>query len=382
MQVSGVSLMRIPLFCLLVLAPLMTGCRGRGGYEVYDFSLSRHSWEEAAISAEFVRAGMFGKRTPVMPDELSILVMNATYDTLFAGSALEFTLDDSSLGDREPVTVEVCARFSDQWICAQENLRASPKRVSLVEQFRYPLDDTHDRGQFEFDVAVERAVFEGEGWEPIDVTDGVSGFIDVFVGSAPEDRIRIPFSASRGRFDLRRFDNYNDFRYRLDSELMDNQEASVQYEIFAGLEGAVQLVASGQRVVSAVTYEHRLANVEGFVRQVAQRLVQELSSFFGGRRLQSTIDAWHFDHEEREYRIDMHFQWRGSFFDSRSYRLEGELRVAEDGSDAVFVMLDGDRVGIERWNDRFDEEEVRFMRLEVAQQPQRYRPFDRRLSYN
>lgn len=370
----------IELLILLGLAVAAAGCDVKKEHAMHEFAVERQSWDTVAVEVEFVQRSMIGRPEPVVPDELTILVMDARYDTLYAGSESPFGVDDLTLGDAERLIVEVCGRFGESWICSQEELRASPKRVSIAETFRYPVDDTYDRGQFGFDVLVERVRFGGEGWEPVDFKGEVSGYIDAFVLEFPEARIQMPFTNLNARFDLRRHANYNDFRFYLDSQLMDHQEATVQFEVFGGIDGTPNLLASLERTVSPVTHEHRLANVHGFARQVRRRLVQHLSSWYDGRRMMESVGAWRFDYEAKTYVIEMGFSWRGGFFSNRDFRLEGELTVNEDGTGAVFVMMDGDRSGIDRWNERFEGEEVRFTRLELERPPERYRPHDRRLS--
>ncbi len=366
---------------VLLLVLSAAGCSAREDHAIPDVAFDRISWDSVRVDAAFVRHSVLGRSENVTPTEFSVLALNARYDTLYAGSSAGFDLDDAALGNGERVIVEVCGRIDESWVCTQDELRSSPKRVLISEKIQYPIDDTYDRGRFDFEIDVERKVHGGEGWEPIDFRGDVSGHMDVFVaGGEPDAWVRIPFTRASGAFDLRRLENYHEFRFHLDSRLMDHQEAQVHFQIHGGINGETELLASVEKTVSAITSEHRLANVQGFVRQVGRRLVNELSSFFGGRRAIASVQAWRFDHEASTYVIDMAVTWRGSFFDGNDYRLEGELTVRDDGYGATFVMMDGNRRGIERWNERFADTELQFRRLDVERPPERYRPGGGRLS--
>lgn len=364
----------------VLLAGLLVGCGARKEYGIAELRVDRSSWDSLEVLVSFTSRTTIGRPDDIAPDELTVLAFSEEYDTLYAGTSPDFHVADARLGDREGVILEICGRFGVRWICAQEGVRASPKRVTVSENIVYPLDDSFDRGRYDLDVRIERRRFEGEGWEEIDFQGSVSGYMEAYVEGAPEEPVRIPYTRTSGRFDLSRLDNYHDFRFYLDSQLMDHQEAEVRFLVYGSISGPPELLTTASRTVSAITSEERLANVQGFVRQVARHLVDDLSSFFGGRRSVAYVNAWHFDQAEDRYVIDMEVAWRGSFFDNREYRLEGELTVDEDGAAPVFRMLDGNRRGVDRWNQRMRGEEVRFSPLEVEYPPERYRPRGRRLS--
>lgn len=366
---------------ILATVLLSAGCGARQEYAVREVGLERLSWDSTAVDAVFTRSTTLGGAKVIAPDELSVLVLSARYDTLFSGGATTFLIDDAALGDHERVVVECCGRFDVRWICTQQELRSSPKRVRIDEEIQYPIDGRFDRGRYAFEARVERQQFAGSGWEEIDFTGDIGGHLEVYVDGAPDERVRIPFTELQGRFDFSRLANYNNFRFNLDSQLMDHQEAEVRFLVYGGINGESSLLATVDRKISAVTSEHRLANVQGFARQVARGIVHELSSFFGGRRTVASVAAWRFDQIEQRYIIDMEVRWRGSFFDDREYHLAGELTVHESGASPRFVLTDGNRQGIQRWNQRIGGTELRFERLEVERPPERYRPGRRLSSY-
>lgn len=361
---------------------MTSGCGARKEYAVERLEIDRDSWDTLRVDAAFAIRRAIGRPAIIEPEELSVLAFDEAYDTLFAGDTTIFPIPDASLGNREGIVVEVCGEFSGGRICEQEAIRASPKRLTVAETIRYPIDDNFTQGRFELDVSVERERMDGEGWEQVPFDGDVTGFLEAFVEGAPEASVRVPFARPTGTFDLARHPSYNDFRFYLDSQLMDESEAQVNFLVFAGIDDDPELRGRSEHHISPVTDEERLANVQGFARQVAEHLIDELASFLGGRRATFHIASWNYDRESDRYEIDMGMRWRGSFFDNRAYEIEGQLEVNEDGSNASFQMLDGNRRGIERWDRRLGRDQVMFRRLDVEQPTSRYRPgLRQRISY-
>ena len=200
---------------------------------------------------------------------------------------------------------------------------------------------------------VERLSHDGRA-EAIDYSGPLHVALEAEVRNAPESRMHIPLPRTEGSFDLARHPGYNDFRYFLDSELMDNDEAFVHFNILAGFRpDSLNSAASVTRHVSPVSRGERHANAQGFARQAARRIAGELTGFLGPRRLELNLETWTFDRSENRYRISMVVSWRRGVFGGVSTRISGELTVGEGGENAMFMLSDGNRDGLERWISRF-----------------------------
>ena len=57
-----------------------------------------------------------------------------------------------------------------------------------------------------------------------------------------------------------------------------------------------------------------------------------------------------------------------------STRISGELTVGEAGENAMFMLSDGNRDGLERWISRIDGDVLALGHLDVIAPRQRYRP--------
>lgn len=361
-------------------ALLLVACGARKEYAVEGVTVDRIGWDSLVVHVEFSERTSIGGARTLKPDSSSVIGYDANHDTLFAGQGPGFSFPDHRLGDREGVVLDVCGAVRGRWICEQTGVRASPKRVKIDAEVDFPIDDDFSRGRYSLAHFVERDELDGHGSERIRHEASPVVYLEAFVDGAPDASVRLPLARTSGAFDLARSPSYSDFRFYLESNLMDHGEVDVHFRISAGLGTADEAVAMITTTVSSITREDRLANVEGFIRQASRALVDDLASFLGGRRMEAYLNAWHFDRENRVYQIDMEVRWRGSFFDQRSYELEGVLTVGENGEAAVFAMMEGNRPAVERWNRRIGRSEHPLGTLRLDRPPSRYRPGSRQES--
>lgn len=370
---SGVlAVMAFPFFCLLIL----TGCGSRTEYLASDLSLERSGWDTVYVDVSFARRTVIGGSTPLRPDSVVVTLFDAQYETVYSGPRGGIPIPDRRLGDRERLTIEICGTVRSRQICVQDMLHASPKRLQVDEEIVYPDGSDLAEGSYEFSFDVERKEFDGEGWERID-PEAVNGHLLVWVddGEAREKgKVQVPFTSPRGNFDLSRYANYKDFRFYLDSELLDQETASVHFEIFAGLSGTPTRLASVRKEVQQKTEGERSDDVRYFVEQATEMLIDELGSFLGGRRAMAYVEEWRFNQLSQQYQIAMEIEWDGPIFDRGHYELQGDLEVGADGSRARFDIRGGNRRAVRRWRTRTDGRSLRLGDLEPRRRGGRTTP--------
>lgn len=352
---------------------LLVGCGARHEYRGEHLVLERSGWDTLHVGVSFVRRAVLGGDSPIKPESILLSVFDEGYETVYEGGPGSVPLPDRRLGDRERLTVEVCGIVRGRRICLQDMIRASPKRLSLDGEIIYPTGSDLAEGQYVFIFSAERQIFAADDWESIEPS-GVKGFVLAWVES-PEGRergtVRIPFESTRGSFDLSRGANYKNFRYYLDSELLDEEIAGVNFEVHAGLGGDPARLAVVRKEVRHETEDERADAVRYFVEQSTERLIDELGSFLGGRRAVAYVEDWEYDRLSRTYRVTVEARWEGPVFNRRTYEVEGTLEVSDDGSDASFRLRSGNRRAVDRWRDRVDGDILRLGTLDVLGRDQR-----------
>jgi hypothetical protein len=366
------SLVRAVL--VMGMAVMVAACGARTEYAVEEVRVDRPAWDSLIVDVTFVQRTLLGRSRRLDPDSTMIVAYSTDSDTLLAGPGPSFSFPDLALGDREGVLLDVCGAIRNRWICDQMGIRASPKRITVDADIDFPIEPSFTRGRYAVATVIEREALNGGEVERIPYRGQTVMMIEAFVPNAEEARVRMPIRGSSGDFNLAAHAGYDDFRFFLDSHLMDHGEAPVQFVVFAGLDAPSEAVAHLTRTVSPITHEDRLANVNGFVRQAARILVDDLSAFLGGRRMAAYLHGWHYNAMEERYEIEMEVRWRGSFFDQRDFTLIGVLRVGETGEDAVFSLSEGNRPALDRWERRIRSNQRRIGQLQVERPVERYRP--------
>lgn len=365
---------------VLIGAVLATaGCGARREYYISHLAVEQAGWDTLRVDVDFARRTAIGGAREFTPDTATVQVFDRAYRSLYSGAPGAIPIPDERLGDREPLLVEICGIVEGRSICVQEQERASPKRIHVDQHIEYPEGGDYDRGRYDLAFRAERRRFDADGWEPLHRIPDVSGYLLARVDSQEDGRVKVPFTTSRGRFDLARHENYRDFKYYLDSRLLDEQQARVHFDVYAGINGQVARLASVEKRVELKTEEERREEVRVYAEQATERVVDELSSFLGGRRAVAYVDTWDFDPASRRYRVQMEVQWRGSFFRGDRYELHGELEVDEDGSQARFRVRSGNRDALRRWRDRVDADVLDLGTLDPPEQESVVAyPFERR----
>ena len=342
----------VPLGGLVLLC--VSGCRLGPRFAVSEFELDRADWDSLSVSVGFERSGLFVS-APVVPHEApTITLFDSRFDTLYHGVESKLTVPDRSLGNGEPMLVEVCGRIMGRDVCEQKGFLASPKRITVKHVIDYPQGGDLERGRFSLEFVVERGRWDSEEWEVIDRGDDVTGFLHAYVDGFQEEGVRIPFQRRSGGFNLARLDNYRDFRYYLRSKLLEENEARVYFEVFGGLRGEEVRLAADEKIVKKKAREVRELEAGYFVEQAADRILHRLTSFLGPSRTYVYLDSWQFIEGEHRYTIDIEITWASSFFRQHWHRISGTLQVDEDGRNAAFRRTRSNERGIDRWRDRVD----------------------------
>ena len=359
---------RAPVLLLAAAAAAaVIGCGARTEYVVQNLAVERTSWDSLRVDVDFARRAVIGGSSPVEADSVIVVLFDADYDTLFTGGAGAVPVPDGRLGDRERIMLEVCGSVKRRHICVQESLRASPKRLDVSQEITYPRQGDLEEGDYDLSFQVLRREFDGENWEPIDA-HGISGHLLAWVDdpkAKTEGAVRIPFRDSRGRFNLARQPNYKNFKYYLDSQLLDEDAAAVYFDVYAGLGGNHIHLSSTRKEVRRKDNDQRELEVRYFAEQAAETIIDELGSFLGTDRAYAYVEDWSYNTISRTYEIELEIEWEGSMFDRGRHEIEGMLDVAEDGSSARYRLRDGNRRALRKWRARTDEEVLMLGRLEV-----------------
>ncbi len=336
--------MRVLLFisCLLVV-----GCGAREEIVVSKFALTHQGWDTLAVSVGFASKTVLSGTKSVKQDSTRIVAFNASYDTLYAGSDSIFVISDADLGNQERVLVEVCGEVKAVVVCEQGMTSASPKRVTVEPNIKYPLRKKVFEGEYRLPFLVER--LEGEEWKQIRSSSSLQGFMKAYVQGKEEEAIVLPFTQQRGDFNLAYKNNYKDFKFYLDSALLDRNEANVVFDVYVDLEGVADVVGSVSKEIKVKTDEEHKEDLALVVEEAADWIIEHLTPFLRRKKNTVFIDQWSYNTFKKMYAVEMEVEWRGSMFNRSKYNLSGLLEVYEEGNRATFKIKEGNRRAVQRW---------------------------------
>jgi len=328
---------------------LLLGCGARTEYRVEVLRIAQQGWDTLAVQVSFVEHTTLGGAKPAIPDDIQWLAFDATYDTLYSGSGDRIPFIDANLGDRERVMVEVCGRFGAFQVCEQEAVLASPKRIQLASELDYPDGTAYTKGRYHFRFQVERQIFGNESWEPIWPERPPESYMVASTLGMGKTGVTFPISGKRGRFNLERLPNSADFQYYLKSQLQDEQQAKVEFKVFAQLRAEPVYLTTIERVIRRKTDAERAYEVAFFADQIARRLLDKLQVDVPEQRVYAYIDDWTYEADAEQYQIDLEIVWKGTSWRARKYVLYGRLDVAETGYPATFTCTRCNRHADRLW---------------------------------
>ncbi|MEM8484765.1 MAG: hypothetical protein AAF564_04415 [Bacteroidota bacterium] len=330
---------------------LLASCTAREEIVVSDLTLMHRGWDTLVVNVDFASQTVLGGIQPVDETNKWIVAFNASYDTLYAGEETVFGIPDIDLGNEEQVLVEVCGDVKLLRVCEQAIVAASPKRVSLEPDITYPLRKKVFEGAYKLPFIVER-LGQDTSWQKINPSGALHGYLEAYVQGRKETAIQLPFSKSRGGFNLAYKQNYKDFKFYLDSALLDDKSANVIFDVYVDLEGFTDAVATTAKEILVKTEDEHKQDIALFVEQAADKLVDRLSPFLRRKRNTVYIDSWAYNTFEKAYTVDMEVEWKGALFNRSTYSIKGILEVSESGEEATFQYVDGNKRARQRWNSR------------------------------
>lgn len=345
---------------------LLVGCGARKEYQVDALEITQTSWDTLAVNVSFVQRTTLGAAKPIMPEDIHWLALDAVYDTVYSGGGPDIVINDANLGNRERVMIEVCGRFGTLHVCEQEGVIASPKRVRVKSEIEYPLRAQYAEGTYELYVQVERQQFGATTWETIWPDVPPQAHMRTYVAQTSDGIIEWPIQGKKGRFNLARLPNHNDFNYHLLSSLQDHQEAKVRFEVFAQLRSEPMLVATVDRVIRRKTEAERAYEVAFFADQAARWILSKLGVTVPIQNVFAYIDEWAFEEQEATYAINLEIVWRSNRRFARKYVMYGQLRVAETGFPAQFTCTRCNRYADRLWRRNHDSDVLALDSLQVV----------------
>ena len=274
------------------------GCGARENIVISSLDIKQDRWDSLQVSVAFAHRAAFARELPVNVDSLYIVAYNASYDTLYVGNDSVFHIADANLGNRERVLLEVCGHVTHIQVCEQTSVESSPKRISLEPDIAYPYKDRVYQGSYRLPFIVERQSFgieNQEAWEKVDRTRPIQGFIRAYVTGKEDESVHFPFTKRQDAFNLTHHANYKDFKYYIDSYLLDYNQANVQFDIFVDIEGFTDVVGSVTREVALKTREEQQVDVAKYAKLAAEQLVELLNPYLEDRRNIVYINSWEYN---------------------------------------------------------------------------------------
>lgn len=329
------------------------GCGSPDRFAVGDLQVERIGWDTLDVSARFVRSTTMGGSASVVPDLVSVTLFDEAYDTLYAGPLGRFALYDENLGNEERLLLEVCGVLGTDTSCQQESLAASPKRALSDFEVTFPQDSTngYERALIESRVLLERRIHDADGWERFEPGGRREVFVETWVDASPEVKIRLPVSRRVQRFILPRYSGYRDFRYAIQSSMLDTDSAAVHFDLYIRLSREALPVDTRQVVLRQKSSSEREAEMQALVERAGGQVLDALEGFFGIRRAYVFINDWSYTALDRVYRAEFELHWqaglRGAWSD-----LTGEMQVRSDGELGTFTLIRASERATERWEQR------------------------------
>ena len=357
-------------FGLLISGLFLTACNRGPDFHVSAVELYQTSWDTISVSLSFEESDAIGKRVPVVPESTWVSVFGAEYDTLYTGSGSIIGIPDIELGDQEEILIEGCGLLNARRACEQKSVFASPKRMEATSSVSFPENDAFDRGTYRFDYELFRKNFRRETWSLIRPNRQPGTFVKTFVNGFAADALEIPVRRSRNRFIVTRFDKYRDFRFNINSRLMDTDSAQVHFELYALLSDEPVRTSSDTVVVRARSQQERLDDLALLVELAGGDILTRLGGFFGLRRAYVFINDWSYQALTKMYTAEIEMHWQSSF-QSEWFDMIGSLQIKSDGTRGQFEWLQGSQTAERKWFSELKGSTIRFdsLRSDIGLRP-------------
>ncbi len=341
--------------CIVAMA---SACDNADDFYIESLDVALSSWDSVRVEATFASDPGFGAGARVYPDVVTYTIFNSSYDTLFVGDSSAIQISDKDLGDQERLLIEVCGFFEKRSACDQKTYTTSPKRVQAEYSVEFPADSSaYNRGRVRASVTIERQRFGEETWERIRPSSRKELFVIAYVVENKAASVRIPIGRSNNRFVLSRYAGYRDFRFNIQSAIMDADSAAIQFDLYARLSRNPTLVATEQIVLRNKTERERMSEVSLLVERTGSQILRSVSGIFGVRRAYVFINEWSYEALDKAYKAEFELHWQDSFRGEWS-DMTGELYVRSDGTLGTFSMIRASERAERRWNSRVGEQSL------------------------
>ena len=332
----------------------LAGCNQADRLSVSHLSIDRVGWDTLDVTARFTGNGLIGGAGDIVPDLVTVTLFDEAYDTLYSGAQGRIAVFDENLGNAERLLLEVCGYLGQHMACDQQSLSASPKRAQASYKVTFPQDPERsefDRALIESRVNLERQVFGSEDWQRFEPSSRKEIFVETWVEGQPEARLRLPVARREQRFILPRYSGYRDFRYAIQSSMLDADSAAVHFDLFVRLSRDALPVASEEIVLRQKSTNERESEMQDLVERASAQVLNALEGFFGIRRAYVFVNDWSYTSLDRLYRAEFELHWQDGFRGSWS-DLTGEMQVRSDGDLGTFVLKRASERAEERWEQR------------------------------
>jgi hypothetical protein len=355
---------------LLVAAFTLPGCNSGPDFHVSGVELYQTSWDTLSVALTFEESDAFGKRTLVIPESTWVSMFDARYDTLYTGVAKQIEIPDSELGDQEEILIEGCGILRGRRACEQKSVFASPKKMEATSSISFPENETFDRGTYRFDYQLFRKNFNRETWSRIRPTRQPDTFLKAFVNGYSADAVEIPVRRTRNRFTITRYEKYRDFRFNINSRMMDTDSAEVHFELYALLSDEPVKTSVDTVVVRARSQQERLDDLALLVELASGDILTRLKGFFGLRRAYVFINDWSYQALGKMYTAEIELHWQ-SGFQSEWYDMIGMLQIKSDGTRGQYEWVQGSQTAERTWFSEMDGTTIRFdsLRSDIGMRP-------------
>lgn len=332
----------------------LIGCGKQGELQVAALQVERIGWDSLDVTARFKQASLLAAGEDVTPDLVTVTLFDEAYDTLYAGPQGRFAVFDENLGSAERLMLEVCGYQQSRVACGQEVLTASPKRAVAEWDLDFPQDSTgteYERAYIESRVDLERLVYGTENWQRFEPSTRKEIYVEASVEGAEEARLRMPLVRRGQRFILSRYSGYRDFRFAIQSSILDADSAVVRFDMFVRLSRNAVPVGTKSVVLRQKSESERQQEMQALVERAGGQVLDAIEGFFGIRKAYVFINDWSYAPLERRYQAEFELHWqdglRGAWSD-----LTGELQVRSDGDLGSFTLLRASERAQERWDQR------------------------------
>ncbi len=342
--------MRAPFVLLLGMVMVLGACDGRfSRLEATELLIERSSWDSLSVYSTFVRDPPFGTSEILAADSVSMTIFRANYDTLYHGAPGRIGVDDAPLFSDERLLVEVCATWKRLTTCDQRGVRASRKRAIVERTVTFPVTAAeYSVARYRFDLRRERLGFADSVWSAIETRTVPDALLRVYVPGGSSASVEVPVRPGVNRVDLSRRPGFRDFRYDIQSELLDNDSTLVLFELHGRNASQRTLLARDSVMVRARTPEERKEELSWLVESAGQVLLKELQGRISFRRAFVFINEWSYVALERTYDAEIEFQWQDGLR-QRWSDVTLRLSIRFDGSRGVARLVRASSRAHEKW---------------------------------